>query len=361
MTINPVLRRELTERWRGRRAVTTLSAYLGVLGVVMWLLYRLGVGILASRFGFGAVDVFAAGPALGRFLLEGLLFFVLLLVLFVAPGYAAAQLSGERERRTLTLLQVTLLRPWQIVIGKLGASVAWLTLLVAAALPLGAAAFFLGGIALSDLLRGVFAILVIAVSVAGIALGLSSLTRRTTASVVLTYGVVLALTGGTLFVAAVEAVARVNTGRPVRTPVALYLNPFFGLADAVNAGGGFDAFNFGGGLPSPLGVLGQALPNSPAMRGFEEPMIVEDVAVAVPPEPGFVEGRPVPMPAVPAPIEPVPQRPEREPVWLQVLGLHAVMGLLGLVVATRRVRTGRARPQRAPRAASEPVVAEVQP
>src|SRR5687768_10234225 len=176
---NPVLKREVVERWRSRRAPMTLTVYLSILGGVMYLLYRVGTAVLRAQFGFG-FDPSTSGPALGRFLVEGLFFFVLLLVLFVGPGYAAAQISGERERRTLTLLQVTLLRPFSIVMGKLGAAVAWLSLLVVAAVPLGAVAFFLGGIGISDLLRGGLMLTVLAVSVAGIGLGISSLTKRTT-------------------------------------------------------------------------------------------------------------------------------------------------------------------------------------
>jgi ABC-2 type transport system permease protein len=363
--VNPVLRRELLERWRSRRAPITLTLYLAVLGGALYLLYRVGLAIIASQFGFGfgpggggGPDATIVGPLLGRFLLESLLFFVLLLVLFVAPGYAAAQLSGERERRTLSLLQVTLLAPHQIVLGKLGAAVAWLTLLVVATLPLGAAAFFLGGVALGDLLRGVGYILVIGISVAGMAIGISSLTRRTTGSIVLTYGLVLALTVGSLFVALAELVIRSNTGRPTMelTPVALHLNPAFGLADAVTATRASDAFMGGATLPSPLSMFAQALPRDDAMRRFEQgfgrEIIVDDFGGAFPaPFPGDMEVFPdepfpeafpgEPFPGEPFPGEPFPgDRPAAGSalVWLRVMGLYLALGLVGLLVANLRLR-----------------------
>ncbi len=337
--VNPVLRRELVERWRSRRAVVTLTAYLAVLAAVGYLLYRAGSAILTSELAFGGGDASSAGPVLGRFLVEGLLFFVLLLVLFVAPGYAASQVSGERERRTLTLLQVTLLRPGQIALGKLGASVAWLTLLVVAALPLGAAAFFLGGIGIADLLRGVVAVLVVGVCVAAVALGISSMTRRTTAAIVLTYGTVLALVLGTLFVSAVEAVIRGTRGENIRTPVALYLNPFFGLADAVHAARP-SGFAFAG-LPSPLGIIAEALPGAPFVS-TEQGGFDDAVAPLVPADPGFD----------------APQD-GRRPVWLIVLGVYVLLGAAGMAVATRRLAVteprGRAvatsRPKRGPQGA----------
>ena len=369
---NPVLKREVVERWRSRRAPMTLTIYLAVLGGVMYGLYRTGIAVLRSQFGFG-FDAATAGPALGRFLVEGLFFFVLLLVLFVGPGYAAAQISGERERRTLTLLQVTLLRPISIVLGKLGAAVAWLSLLVVAAVPLGAVAFFLGGIGISDLLRGGLMLIALAVSVAGMGLGISSLTKKTTGSIVLTYGLVLALTLGTLFLAGVEAILRSTRGQQVTTPIALYLNPFFGLADAVNAARPSD---FGmGGLPSPLGLLAEALPDAPMMGGdpggmgmgvAEGGMAVEEAAlemeaVEVPaevelPADGAPATKPLPpMPAQPPPppIEPAPPviiddgpapgafggvgNRSSGPVWLLVMALYLALGALGVLVATRRL------------------------
>lgn len=383
--VNPVLQRELTERWRSRRAVIALTVYLTLLGLVLYLLYRAGLSVLTSQAGWDGGG--ASGPALGRFLFESLLLLVLVLVLFVAPGYAAAQLSGERERRTLPLLQATLLRPRHIVTGKLGASVAWILLLIVAALPLGAAAFFLGGVTVGELLRGVGFIAGIGVSIAAIALGISSLTRRTTTSIVLTYAAVLALGLGTLFAAGVEAVLARATVGPPRTPIALHMNPFVGLADAA-APAGADGMAFGS-LPAPLSGIASVLPNRRERfvagvggveeRGFavEEPAIevTEPVPAAPVPEPVPPAPPPAPMPPppdmidrpgvpMPGPVvgpEPMPQPVERVPpastrqLWLWVLGAHGALGLAGLVVATRRIRseTTAARAGRGRRARAE--------
>ncbi|MGI8874425.1 MAG: ABC transporter permease, partial [Egibacteraceae bacterium] len=326
--VNPVLRRELLERWRSRRAVMTLTIYLAVLGGIGYLLYRVGVAVLTAGFG-QELDGAIAGPLLGRFLLEGLLFFVLLLVLFVSPAYAAAQLSGERERRTLPLLQVTLLRPSQIVLGKLGAATAWLGLLVVAVVPIGAGAFFLGGVAPGDLLRGVALVLAVAVGVAGMALGVSAVTRRTTGAVVCTYALVLALVGGSGFLAGVEYLLRARDGGldRERPPVVLYANPLFGLADATRASRASDmfGFGFGGGLPSPLGVIAEALP---AAGGSDALRMDARVELMDPTIGGFV---------VPEPVGGDVER-ERKPVWLIVAGVHLALGLIGVGVATRRLR-----------------------
>lgn len=323
-TLNPVLRRELLERWRGRRAFWVVTAYVLVLTVVMVLLYWIGEQFLRQQAQWGGVGAIAAGPTIGRFLFENVLAFVLLLVLFIAPGYAAAQIAGERERRTLSLLQVTLVRPIDIVLGKLGASLAWLLLLVVAALPFGAAAFFLGGVTLGDLARGVTVVVVVAVSVAAMGLGISAVTRKTTAAVVLTYAMVLAVTLGTIFASVVEAAVQRFDFDPAERPVALYLNPFYGLADSVRANA-----SFGNELPSVLTAFGAVLPSrdQATMEGGAEVQFARPVPV------GGLER----MPGVDVPI----RRGERELVWVRTLAAYVVLGAAGIALATSRVRVGK--------------------
>lgn len=320
-TLNPVLRRELLERWRGRRAVLVMTLYLGVLGGLLMLLRWIGGRVLVEQmqFGFGGPMV-SPGPMLGRFLLENLLALVLGLVLLVAPGYAAAQLSGERERRTLGLLRITLVRPRSIVLGKLGASSAWIVLLVVVSAPLAATAFVLGGATPGDLVRGLLVVLVTAVSVAAIALGVSSRARRTTGAVVATYAVVLLLVIGTLVGAFAEFAARGFSMPNDDRPIALYLNPFYALADATNATTGFGAR-----LPSVLTPFAAALPDNAVFGGPEPmPMVAVDEGFAGEgfQEPGFVE-------------PPIGNRPGSRRVWQWTLVAYVVLASLSLWVASR--------------------------
>lgn len=342
--LNPVLRRELLERWRGRRAFVVITVYLAVLIGIMLLLLWTGRTILSNDFGFG--DQFTdPGPLLGRFLMENLVAFVLLLVLFIGPGYAAAQVSGERERKTLGLLQVTLVRPWSIVLGKLGAAVAWLLLLILASLPLGAVAFFLGGVTLADLTRALVYIVGVALAVAAIGIGVSSMTRKTTAAIVVTYGMVLMLVVGSLFATAIEAVVRRDQfrfGEQVQL-VSLLFNPFYGLADAVRSQESFM-------LPSVLQPFALGLPEE--NRGgqiFPEPVggggFVGDEDFVV--DERILDGQ--------AAADVLDDRASRQPVWLEVLGIHLAMGAGATVFASRRVQPGRG-PRRRRRESGERVV-----
>lgn len=322
---NPVLRRELVERWRGRRAFVVLTVHLGLLTAMMLLLVWAGSAWANNEF----IRVMDPGPTLGRFLLENTLGLVLLLVLFVGPGYAAAQISQERERRTLGLLQITLVSPWRIVTGKLGAASAWLLLLVLLAAPMAAAAFFLGGVTVADLLRGVLYIAVVTVAVAAIGIGISSTVRRTVAAVVLTYGVVLLLIGGTVFGSIIELAFIARDGGGDERPLTILANPFLGLSDAVRASGQGD-------LPSILTPFSFALPAENRgdvvmmQRGFD--------AQAFPVEP---DGGPLDQGLDAQLDQPVfDEGPDRKPVWVGLMALYTAMGALGLLVASRRVRPG---------------------
>ena len=311
-TLNPVLRRELLERWRGPRAAVVLTAYLGLLGGMLLLARWLATNWLEQQAANGWAPVTASGPVLGRFLLENLLAGVLGLVLFVAPGYAAAQLAGERERRTLGLLRITLLRPWNIVLGKLGAASAWTVLLVLVTAPLAATAFVLGGATLGDLVRGLLVVLVVAVCIAAMAIGISARTRRTTGAVVLTYGLVLFLVIGTLIASFVEFAARDFSMGDDQRPVAMYANPFYALADATGAS---TRSTFSGGLPSVLTPFAAALPGSNT----------------------FVAMDPMPMPLGGFGLAEPGRGAEDGPMalWPVTLAVYVLFGFLGLLLATR--------------------------
>ena len=123
--------------------------------------------------------------------------FVLGIGLIVAPTLSATSINGDRADATLALLQATALRSQEIVVGKLLA--AW----VAAIAFLGVAVPFLvlltiaGGSHWQALLAHLVILVFTLGAVCAIGLGFSALTARPSASAVLTYLVVAALTVGT--------------------------------------------------------------------------------------------------------------------------------------------------------------------
>jgi ABC-type transport system involved in multi-copper enzyme maturation permease subunit len=196
MHANPVLGRELRERMRGPRAFVALTVYLCVLVLAVVISYK-GNSELDS---FDAAFDLGRRTAVGRQVLEWVLLTMLVLVLFLVPGFTAGAVAGERERQTLVPLQVTLLRPRSILWGKASAALAFIALLVIAAAPLLAVAFLLGGISVGQAMAGLFGVLAVALVLALIVVGISALVRRVQAATVVAYAVTFLLAIGSFVV-----------------------------------------------------------------------------------------------------------------------------------------------------------------
>ncbi len=246
--LNPVLARELKQRMRGRHVWVVLTLYLVILTLILRWVY-----VAAAQDGQfdGGVNLLASATA-GRAIFQWLLFFMLLLVCFIVPGLTAGAISGERERQTLIALQLTLLRPRSIVVGKLLASLVFVVLLIVASLPLLTVPFLVGGVALSEVMKGLLMVLMTAVTLAALTLACSAVLRRTQAATVVAYGITLAMVLGTLIVYGAQQVPRQGRG-PRPAPWILALNPFAATADVVQGRSQSEGFT------SPFGPLGDLL------------------------------------------------------------------------------------------------------
>lgn len=229
-TSNPVLGRELKERFRTRRATFVVVGFLSILAVVLRIVYA--AQIRNGRQGFGDPGMLVTEAAsIGRTLFETLVFFMLVLVVLLVPGMTADALTGERERQTLVPLQVTLLRPRAIVAGKLMASLAFVTFLVLVTLPLLGVSFLLGGVTWGHLIAGVASVLATGVFLACVAIVCSAFASRTQAAMVLAYALTFLLVIGSGLVYAAQHVFDDDRREPPVT--ALLFNPFFATADAI--------------------------------------------------------------------------------------------------------------------------------
>ena len=224
--LNPVLARELKQRMRGKLTWLVVTGYLAILALILRFVYLGASQSSGSDFGNPL-----ASASVGRSIFHWLLFFMLMLVCFIVPGLTASAISGERERQTLVSLQVTMLRPRSIVLGKLLASLAFTAFLVMASLPLLSVPFLVGGVSATEVVKGVVMVLLTAVVLACLAVASSALLRRTQAATVIAYGLTAALTIGTFIVYGGQ---RAMDG-PIDTasPAILALNPFVATADVV--------------------------------------------------------------------------------------------------------------------------------
>lgn len=189
--INPVLLKELRQRFRSVKTSWLLALYLLVIGV-----FVLGFMYLNWRNSPGFFQ-----PNRSRELFIMLSVTQLIMLAFVIPGLTAGVISGERERQTLNVLLTTRLTPWQIIWSKLVSSSAFTVLLVVATLPLYSIVFLYGGIAPGQVL-GVFGFYLVTMFLFGcIGVACSSFFKRTGVSTVTTYGLAFALSAGTGFLA----------------------------------------------------------------------------------------------------------------------------------------------------------------
>jgi ABC-type transport system involved in multi-copper enzyme maturation permease subunit len=327
--MNPVLARELTERFRGPRAMILLSIYLLVIGGIGIVIYRAESSV-GNGFGGSPVTELAG---IGQSLFESTLLLTMVLVLFLVPGFTAGSITGERERQTLLPLQVTLMRPISIVFGKVAAAVAFTVLLVVATLPLLTLSYMIGGIRLIEVFQGLGIVLLTAFAVAVLSVACSAWMRRVQTSTVVAYGLVVIAVVGTIAAFAIARQLDQSQGADTVDPPSFILasNPIIALADVV----GDDPYEFsefggqfGGGF-----VGGNRGPLS-ALRDFTRPDV-------------FFEGAAFDGPAIA-----VDQFGRRFPLdggrqpgddglspWVEYLLVVTATVLLCTLTASRRLRT----------------------
>ena len=332
---NPILTRELRERMRTLRAPIVLTIYLLVLGLVAFAAER----IMARDAAFNP----GAAAGLGRAVFHFLLFFTLMLICFLVPGFTASSISSERERQTFPLLQVTLLRPSAIVIGKLVSSMAYMMLLVLATLPLISVSFILGGVSPLEVLRGYGMVVLTGFTIAMVGLGLSATLRKTVSATVLSYALVGILCVGTIVSYGLTRVIVERSGRnPGGHVWGLVVNPFIGTASAIRGGGAVSGpstpftslFDF---------IAPQIFPIDVPIDGGPQFFQGGAITKMVGPD-GSVVVRAVPAPNVVGPDGPIAQPfqqvqpPHRLPIWASTVIWYAAMSAIGFLLAVNGVK-----------------------
>jgi len=221
---NPLILKDGVSRMRSWRAPVVLTVYLGLLGAFGYSWF-----VLSTLYG---PSDRAGSAQIGATVFTALAFIQLSLVSLFAPALAAGAISGERERQTFDVLLVSRMTAMGIVWGKLVASIAFMLLLILAALPLFAAVFLFGGIDLEQFVITQVLTVTTAVSIGAVSLFLSAAFRRTLPSTVAAYGVAFAGMVGTLVAGVLFSVALlVRTtgalaGRVSDVHPLLFTNPF---------------------------------------------------------------------------------------------------------------------------------------
>lgn len=178
---NPIVLKELRSRMRGGRAYILITAYLILLGGLVGMIY---LGHAAAELSPGSG---ISSQGLGKTIFGAVVGLELMMIVFIAPALTAGAISSEREHQTYDLLRTTLLSPRSLIVGKLTSALSFLLLLLIAAFPMQSLAYLSGGVSIEELFIAFLLLIVTAIAFSVIGLFISSFTRRTLASTVLSY------------------------------------------------------------------------------------------------------------------------------------------------------------------------------
>ncbi|MCM8711790.1 ABC transporter permease [Clostridium sp. SYSU_GA19001] len=239
MNVNPVLLKEIKVRMRSWKVVCLIIAYLSVLALVaLFLMFS-----IQRQMYYSNMD-----PSMTVSVYTTLAVMQFMLIVFIAPSLTSGTISGERERQTLDLLLCTKMPSRSIIIGKLFSSISQVILLVVASFPVFSIVFMFGGISALEVFKLFLFYIVVSITMGSIGIFFSTYIKKTTASNVMTYGFVLFLLFGTLFIN-VFYTSFLIRGTPYNKVFPLsYINPLTGFVSLLSD-------QFGG-----YGMAGSILP-----------------------------------------------------------------------------------------------------
>jgi ABC-2 type transport system permease protein len=180
---NPIILKELRYRMRSWRGLVDLGFYTLLLSVVGLITY--GTVSNSDNYyyyniyygAYSGINYNTRSQETGTNYFTAIVIAQLFLVCVLAPGFSATTIAGEKERQTYDVLLVTLLRPRDIVFGKLFAALAYLLLVIVAGIPVASVAFLMGGISFDQLGMALVTMLVTSLMVGTVGIFWSSLVR----------------------------------------------------------------------------------------------------------------------------------------------------------------------------------------
>lgn len=192
---NPVLQRELLVNLRMHRAFLLLLLYQAVLAAVVFFAWPSDAVRLDLTENPESTRQLVNLFFLGQYILASLM----------APSFAAGAVAGEKERKTYEMLLASPLRPEAIVMGKLVAALTHLGILIFATLPIVMLCLPLGGVSIYEVLAAYVGLIASVTTFGMISVWCGSLFKRTAASLVVSYLIILPLAiFGVLFWIALE-------------------------------------------------------------------------------------------------------------------------------------------------------------
>ena len=180
MISNPIIRKEVISSLRTYKATAMQGLFLLALAALVFVRWPPdGLQDLRGSQARQLLSLLAIGE--------------LVLVVLFAPAFTAAALTSEREKNTLESLFSTPLRPWEIAVGKMLGSLAFLFLLVLSGAPALAGPFMLGGVRGQEVVAIIGMLLLTAVYLGLIGLLVSSFMHRSYRAIIVAYAILLVI------------------------------------------------------------------------------------------------------------------------------------------------------------------------
>jgi len=178
MIQNPIIRKEVLSALRTRKAYAMQGLFLLVSAGLIYTLWPAG----------GLQDV--SGQQ-ARNILGMLAIGELVMVMLFAPAFTAASITSEKEQNSFESLFATAMRPWEIALGKMAGSLAFLMLVVLTGSIALASPLLLGGVTGGDVLAVMGVLVMTAVYLGMIGLLVSVFMHRSYRAIIVAYGILL--------------------------------------------------------------------------------------------------------------------------------------------------------------------------
>lgn len=194
---NPLIRLEFLRRFRSSMAAWGIPLLTVLPGIAVTIAYSAGtssvfdnVMMMGGPDGGGGMGEVMNAVSVDQVRSFGLPMYIALFatvtfsLMILVPAVVGGSISTERSNMTLQPLQLTALRPIDIVTGKLVASMAYLLLLLLCLTPVLATPFLVGGVPVLEVVRSFGILVLICVELAAVALMVSSVLKKAATSIV---------------------------------------------------------------------------------------------------------------------------------------------------------------------------------
>ncbi|MCH7471547.1 ABC transporter permease subunit [bacterium] len=155
-----IVQKEYRQRARGMATLGLIMTYTIILGAVAYFVYLASYAALVSHA--------RTSGAVGLAMSVAVFIAQMIMALMLALSLNASTIAAEKDQETFDLLNLTLFKSYEIVIGKFLSSTGFLFILVVTALPIYALAFTFGSLSLEAFWQ-------LAAIVAGMTLFISSI------------------------------------------------------------------------------------------------------------------------------------------------------------------------------------------